>query len=228
MEPIDIFNEFKRLYPNSNEVFNFNNVPRYEWSIKQAKLKPLHEYLTVKVPDNYKALQSIRRVHNFDEFPAMTQRVYLGIADYYAGTQVFATGSRVDGSFIELSSSDEIRKLREYLGKSDKIVSDYDYTMHGGKIPDVDGCKQFIQKFFFAVADAVPFGLQEQKVKIPMWDFDKMTDADKAQARALFEAQRWGALMQLHNRLQLSPNNYCCSEAPIIKWFTWAYNNGKI
>jgi hypothetical protein len=120
--------------------------------------------------------------------------------------------------------------MRNELGKSKKEFSDFDFTFYSKNKHEniIEDCKHFISQQFGVTVDACPFALLDHKIEIPMWDFDKLTTEQKKQARVLYLEQRWGALMKLHNEWKLSPNQYCCSEAPIIKWFKWAYENDKI
>lgn len=227
-----IFDEYKRLYPQSIAEFsvNPNKIAIWLWSIKQAERRIPGIEIDNTPPKSAQDLRYSRRVDSFDQFPTFTQQVYLCAADFFPGIQLFATGSRVNGYYIDLNSPPEIADMRRALGKPDKQRSDYDFTLHTHRAQNeaIEQCRKFISQQFFVTADVCPFALTETQIKIPMWDFDKLTDEQKKQARALTIAKEWGALMKLHNQWKLSPNHYCCNDAPIIKWFTWALENGKI
>lgn len=227
-----IFDEYKMLYPQSIAEFsvNPNKIALWQWSIKNAKRRDRGTDIDVTPPKSAQDLRYSRRVESFEQFPYFTQQVYLCAADFFPGIQLSATGSRVNGDYIDPDSPPEILDMRRVLGKANKQRSDYDFTLYSHKAHtnEIEQCRKFISQQFYVMIDVCPFALVEQKINIPMWDFDKLTDEQKRQARALTLEHRWGALMKLHNEWKLSPNHYCCNEAPIIKWFTWALKEGKI
>lgn len=231
-EARQIFDEYKTLYPKSKAQFypDVNSLALWKWSIKQAKTRVIGNEIVTQPSDDAIKIKEKRAVKSFDEFPESTKAVYLAIADHFVGIQVYATGSRVNGDYIDGNSLFSVRYMRKELCKSEKQISDFDFTFYfkGKRENVVQECKDFIYQQFGVKADSCPFSLLENKIEVPMWDFDKLTTEQKKQARALFLAKRWGALMKLHNDIKISPNKYCCTEAPIIEWFTWAYKNDKI
>jgi hypothetical protein len=115
--------------------------------------------------------------------------------------------------------------MREILGKSEKMESDYDF--HTSRHPSCPECnKKDIGGIRIDYVHHLPPG--EHKIAIPMWDFSKLPDDKKQEAKELYAAQQWGKLMKMHNDYELSQNHYCCDEAPIINWFRWAIENGKL
>ena len=58
-----------------------------------------------------------------------------------------------------------------------------------------------------------------------MWNWDKLPKDEHANAIDLFNSQRWGALMALHNKYNLSPQTLCCNDEPVRTWFEWAIKN---
>lgn len=232
IEARQIYNEYKALYPNSKAQFNTieNNLALWEWSIKQSKRRITGVEINIEPSRSAVKIKDSRKVTSFDQLPESTKAVYLAIADYFQGVQIYATGSRVNGDYIDGNSPDSIKEMRKELGKSEKQISDFDFTFYSKNKYEniIHDCKAFIYQQFGVNADACPFTLLDHKIEVPMWNFDKLTTEQKKQARVLYLAQRWGALMKLHNDLKISPNQYCCNEAPIIKWFKWAYENDKI
>jgi len=239
-----LFNRFKHLHPNTLEVFDpcfytESDVSRWEYHIRQSL-----SLSTFPVIDNTDAVTAARqmadsrRVEAWEYMPAHIQKNYLKIADCYAGVQCYAVGSRVNGEYIESFYTEKTRlavqQMREILGKSDKIESDYDYTVASHILigrPNVDRWNPYSMPETkpFQNADflrRLPPG--EHKIKIPMWDFSKLPADKKQEAKEFFAAQQWGKLMQMHNDYELSQNHYCCDETPIIRWFKWAIENGKL
>ena len=174
-----------------------------------------------------------RRFETWEQMPAYMRANYLRIADCYAGSQVFACGSRVNGEYVERWHGEEIREMRNNLMKSEKEESDYDFTG-----PEIRKNRRFVcegsethyaSKDLNINADYIHHQNQnEHKIQIPMWDFSKLPDDKKQEAKELFTAQKWGLLMKMHNDYQLSENHYCCDETPTIRWFKWAIENNKI
>ena len=229
----DIYNEFKRLYPNSKDVFStrVNSIAAWEWSIKAHKRRSVPESVPTFISDIDLDTIKSRSVNNWSQLPEKTKEVYLMVSDCFAGSQVFATGSRIDGTFVDEFSTKEIRAFRQRIGKSEKLISDYDFTFEKAPFYLADALPKVKNKllmYYSAKIDLLRLDIGAKKIKVPMWDFNRLTDEQRIQARQLFEAKSWGKLMLLHNTAKLSPNNYCCDETPIIKWFTWAYENGKI
>jgi hypothetical protein len=228
----EIFDLYKQLYPNSKAQYvpSVNNLALWKWSIKQSKRRITGVEINIEPSESAIKIRDSRKVLSFDDFPGSTKAVYLAIADHFPSVQIYATGSRVNGDYIDGNSLFSVRYMRNELGKAEKEISDFDFTFYSKNRHEniIQDCKAFISQQFGVKADACPFALLDHKIKIPMWDFDKLTTEQKKQARTLYLAQRWGALMKLHNDLKISPNQYCCNEAPIIKWFKWAYENDKI
>jgi hypothetical protein len=228
----EIFDLYKQLYPNSKAQYvpSVNNLALWKWSIKQSKRRITGVEINIEPSESAIKIRDSRKVLSFDQFPESTKAVYLTIADHFQGVQIYATGSRVNGDYIDGNSLFSVRYMRNEFGKAEKQISDFDFTFYSKNRYEniIQDCKYFIAQQFNAAIDACPFTLLDHKIEIPMWDFDKLTTEQKRQARSLYLAQKWGALMKLHNDLKISPNQYCCNEAPIIKWFKWAYENDKI
>jgi len=238
-----LFNRFKHLHPNTLEVFDpcfytESDVSRWEYHIRQSL-----NLSTFPVIDNTDAVTAARqmadsrRIEAWEYMPAHIQKNYLKIADCYAGVQCYAVGSRVNGEYIESFYTEQTRlavqQMREILGKSDKIESDYDFCVSEvaksktAAMSIIEGAKtRHYLPFNTDRLRHLPPG--EHKIKIPMWDFSKLPADKKREAKEFFAAQQWGKLMQMHNDYELSQNHYCCDETPIIRWFKWAIENGKL
>ena len=230
------FERFKELCPHSIEIFSDwtdDDVERWKYHIKQAEnaaMFPVIDEANEIKPA--RQLADSRRFETWEQMPPYMQHNYLKIADYWCGEQCYAVGSRVNGDYVELWGDRYVRRMREILGKTDKSESDYDYCVDVekdkycicGPSEDVN-----VKKTYGLSANIVmhlPPG--EHKIKIPMWDFSKLPADKKQEAKEMFAAQQWGKLMQLHNDYELSQNHYCCDETPIIRWFKWAIDNGKL
>jgi len=84
-------------------------------------------------------LRQLRGVKTFEEMPESTKAVYLQVAKCFPGVQVWATGSRVKGDYVdylEFQGKDNSTKWQEYFralrarrlaGMSDKKLSDFDF-----------------------------------------------------------------------------------------------------
>lgn len=225
-----IFEQFKALHPNTAEKYHpcittESDVKRWQYHIAQMNgMVPAELW----EPGDTKAARQLadsRRFETWEQMPPYMQHNYLKIADCYAGFQCYAVGSRVNGEYVELWGNRYVRRMREVLGKSDKMESDYDYMVDFEK---TEPCSFLDDKHSFKADRLRHLPPGEHKIKIPMWDFSKLPDDKKQEAKELYTAQQWGKLMKMHNDYELSQNHYCCDEAPIIKWFRWAIENGKL
>jgi len=203
-----IFERYKELHPNSAAVYNPLNVEQWQYAIKQAERRPIVDALTIEPNEKADQLKAARSFEYWEEIPKYMQFKYLLLADMFAGTQVCALGSRINGTYIEAWSDNKLRSFRSEWGKSDKIESDYDFTL----LNPMDGYKSIFEvekdNLMFK-ADLLPNILKERKINVPMWNFDLLPMDKKAEARQLFEAKKWGALMKMHNDYKLSLNQYC-------------------
>jgi len=232
-----IFERFKELHPNNNEYFTpcTDNVKRWEYHIEQMAGMVLREAWPNEDIEPARQLADSRRFEAWEQMPPYMQHNYLKISDCYVGFQCYAVGSRVNGEYVELWGNRYVRRMREILGKSEKMESDYDYIVegiflrkrkHGSGWDPLGLLNKPPLPDFADYLFHLPPG--EHKIAIPMWDFSKLPDDKKQEAKELYTAQQWGKLMKMHNDYELSQNHYCCDEAPIINWFRWAIENGKL
>lgn len=214
-----IYDEFIRLHPNSIEKFDptTGNISRWAYHIHSAKNAVRPKPMPLKPSKNAKAWAKQRAFKVWADMPLYMREKYLYIASHLPFVQVYATGSRVDGTYIELTSTDKERAFRKQLGKPDKLLSDYDVFAN-------------VQKGSFTLPTFAD--LQNTKtgktILIPMWDFSKLPTEKHHEVIQLFEAQNWGELMVIHNTFALSEHVYCCDALPIIRYFSAAINNGTI
>ncbi len=223
---VEIFNEFKQACPNSNEDYipTIENLQRWMWHISQYKKRI--ERNRPKFVNHSMGFDWAegRKVFYFEDFSKGTQKKYLKLAQIYYPRQVYATGSRVNGTFINNGNKD-IRYLRRLSGKADKINSDYDFVVTVFPGETIDDMRAMCP----AWADVLPFGVPEnEKIEVPMWDFSKLPDAKHAEMIALYNEKQYGKIMAMHNQYQLSPHHYCCDSRPIIRWVRWAIDNGHL
>jgi hypothetical protein len=229
----ELLKQFKDLHPNNTE--NLQPTPetiaRLQWHIKEGLKKTQYDEVEKVDVSHWEQLRESRKSNYWTELPDYMRSNYLKIADYWAGQQCYAVGSRVNGDYIEQWSHSGIREMRRAFGKPEKEESDYDYMMdfvgQFGIIASLD--ELYMESNTGVKADLIRhLPPNARKIPIPMWDFTKLPEAKKQEAKELFAAKKWGELMKMHNDFELSENYYCCTEAPVIKWFKWAIENGKI
>lgn len=220
-----LFSEFKALNPNSTETFipTLANLQRWHWHVTEAKFRPQYEkILPGEIGDADRRFVNARRFGTFNQMPKYMRERFTELAALFMGRDVWATGSRVDGTWIEKDSPMEVVRLRESMGKSPKIESDYDICLELKEVEDRDELRKRLPEW----ADLLQHGVRpENKILIPMWDFDKLPESEHANAAQLFEAGSWGTLMALHNKYKLSPQTLCCDDKPVREWFGWAIKN---
>lgn len=228
MTAIETYKAFKSLHPNNADAFEptAQNLARWQWHINKARPGG---YAEMKMPDKTtaEAWRESRRVRSFEAFNSQTQHIYLLLADMFAGRQIWATGSRVNGDWIDLLGNDAetVAQCRATLGKCEKKHSDYDFTL----VPLPGENMAELRKMLPNWADLLAFNVPEnEKIKVPMWDFSRLPEHEHANVLALFEAQDWKALIAIHDKYRLSYNTYCCDDAPVIRWFTWAIEQGLV
>jgi len=227
------YHEFILICPNSNQnpyPATPEKLSQWIFHINSRNRTPAQEEIRKIKNIEADTMKDHRCFNNWGQMPAYMRHIYLKIADAFAGIQIAAVGSRIDGAYIESWDGEELRKYREDWGKSGKIQSDYDFTV----LDKIDITLRS-KRYNAAKAEAKEYEvdllimhLSKEKINVPMWDFSKLPEFEKANARKLFEGQEWGSLMALHNKYTLSENYYCCNELPIIRWFTWAADTGLI
>jgi len=224
----DLYQKFIALHPNSREAFtpSLGNLQRWHWHVNEASKRPKGEAVEVT---NTSEAESIARGRAFAEFlqmPEYMRERYLQIAALFPGVQFYACGSRVTGEYIEKWSGIGIKQLRKALRKPDKEESDYDVCVSG---IDSQANRAMIRKQLPKWADILNHSVPDnEKIRIPMWDFTRLPKHEHARVIELVDAANWGELMVIHNQYHLSHNVYCCDEKPVRRYFEWAIEQGII
>lgn len=221
----EIYLKFKSFCPNSREPFNptETNVIRWQWQIRELE----QAKQTLGVPQkpifrrkSWPRKFERRRVKSFEEMPPYMREQYGEIASHFPGVQVWACGSRVAGDYIEPWDGDDIRQLRAKTFKPNKTQSDFDFWIEGEPTP-VDGLPVW--------ADQLRGLLPEtERIKIAMWDFSKLPESEFETVIFAVQSNDVRTLVEIHNKYELSPYNYCCDLSGLIRWFNWAIESGTI
>lgn len=222
MNPIQIFDKFKTLHPNNRERFlpTDSNVSRWQWHIKQMTNQPTYKRIVFRASPKWDRTVKAREVSTFDEMPKYMRDKYGEIASHFPGHRVFACGSRVRGDYVEKWHTDEIRKQRKEAFKADKIESDFDFFVDGsphpiGTLP--------------VWADYMHGTIHENKfVEVATYDFSRLPQHEHGAAIKALERNDIRHILELHNKYELSPYNYCCEFDGLQRWFQWAIENGLI
>lgn len=239
-----LYDQFIELHPNSREQFEPTpeNLQRWHWHIVEAGKRPAGEAVDMSIPEQALSIAKGRSFATFYDMPPYMRERYLHIAGLFPGIQFYACGSRVKGEYIEKWSGESIRHLRKMLHKPEKEESDYDVCMDSpnpepkhllSKRKDGDTWKPVDLKSKIRAglpkwADLITGVPKDEKIPIPVWNFDRLPQSEHARAIELFEAKNWGELMAIHNQYFLSANVYCCDVAPIRRHFGWAIEQGII
>lgn len=225
----DFFDRFKELHPNSPDQYepDLASIQRWVWSVKEAQERASVGYDKFEVKDqrNAKALALSRGVRSWGRLPEYMRNKFLELASRFPGRQVWATGSRVTGEYIDNTSGINIVRMREALLKKPTKESDYDIIVELKKGDDLDNFRKRLPSWGDLVVNPIK---DEPKIEIPMWDFKKLPEDKHATAQELFAKKDWGRLMSLHNDYQLSPVFYCCDNEAVKRWFEWGIKEGLI
>lgn len=222
----DLFDKFKKAYPNSIEEFEptLENIRRWQFGVHESDIRATKEIVPFNMPDSRRAtvLAQSRAVGSFDRLPGMAKEKFLHLASLFPGRTVYATGSRITGQYIDLDSPGNVKKMRTELMKKDVPVSDYDITLDFQPGEKVVELRKLLPDWGDLIID-IQKG--DPKIKIPMWDFTKLPAELFNEVIDLVESQQWGKLMSIHNDYQLSETFFCCDDKPAQRWFTWAVEN---
>ena len=223
IEAYEIYAAFKEVCPNSKDTFEPtpSNLAHWKYQIRTAMDKP--EFQKVELDKGpLQKIQAKRKVATFEEFPPQTKLKYLRIASCFPGFQVWAAGSRVDGSYIETWDGQDIEEARLKAGKSKKIQSDYDFVVH----PSTKEVYPLPNLIHFK-ADRLKVRT-ENKIPIPMWDISKLPESEHKNVIRLLNKNDQEGLTAIHNQYRLSPHDYCCDLLPVVRHFADAVNKGLI
>jgi len=199
------YERFKALHPNSSEEFEFSieNAKRWRWHIEQAEKKaPTQEFNRGENVAEAAAEASERAFLTFEEMPEYMKTQFSLIASHFPGQQIYATGSRVDGSYMEEWSPEEVRLLREKLGKKTNKGSDYDIVLEPGQ--EEAARKVQLPKG----ADLLRYSPGGKKIAIPMWDFSKLPESEHARVIETLPAWLLGLAYENSQRVQTLSNHF--------------------
>lgn len=225
-----IYDEFIRLHPNCQEPFDptMENAQRWQWQISQIQSRPPYDAVDFKIEHDWLKMAESRSFSTFQQLPNYMRERYMEIASRFPGVQFYACGSRVTGTYVESFSGNAIHALRKAMGKPAKRESDYDVCVDIGKWKPAL-TRTEIRKKLPPYADLLNYGVPDnEKIPIPMWNFDLLPKSEHAKVIDLYKRRQWGDLMAIHNRYQLSPHYYCCKDEPIRNWFGMAIETGLI
>lgn len=222
-----VYTEFKRLHPNSPEIFAYTdaNVARWNWHIQERSNDIFANGFSTMDFDPVAADEFFahRAAKVFSDLLPETRKRFLEIGSLFPGANVYACGSWVNGDWIA-GGDKHIMRLRQESGRAEKTESDFDFYIQ------LVGSGLTMKQIKSRIPSWADFQFRKPKkmIQIPMWDFNKLPENEQQNVIDLFNRRDWGALMELHNRHELSPEHYCCDERPIRRWFAWAIEKGLI
>ena len=233
----NLFLRFKELHPNSSEEFviSFENLNRWAYHVQHAETLPVGVNVDFTPNESDAALIASRAVNDWNDFDIATKQAYDNLQSSMPRVQLWATGSRVDGTYIDGDSHPNIAAMRKRIGKQDKSVSDFDITAAEISVIQFKGyfynieCNPENAKREIEIHnkrfDFTPWHNDndiQPKIKIPMWDFSKLPESERQNVIDLYNENQWGQLIEIHDRYGLSPNNYCCDVEPVKRWYKYA------
>lgn len=228
----ELFEKFKALHPENREEFilTLENLQRWNWAVREAERRNSVDFekfgeVDPKLVASAQALARSRAAGTFGRLPQYIRTRFEELASYFPGRNVYATGSRVTGEYVDRTSGIKIRRMREVLRKKEVDESDFDIIVEpfpDGKIEDI---KRTLPSWADLVINPLP---DDPKILVPMWDFTKLPDEKHDEVIDLVERRSWGVLMSIHNEYRLSAEFYCCEVDAVRRWFTWAIEKGHI
>lgn len=111
-----LFSEFKALNVNSEETFSptLPNLQRWHWHVTEAKFRPQYEKVVPgKIATQDERFINARRFRRWEQMPEYMRDRFTELAALFMGREVWATGSRVDGTWIERDSPVEVARDRK-------------------------------------------------------------------------------------------------------------------
>ena len=216
-----VYTSFCEKFPLRNEAYDPTpeNVQRWRWHLNELAAMVNGDPI-VKNEWLINCMRRGRRIWWFGNFPEKTRAVYASISARFPGSQVWACGSRVRGDYVDGPDDIILRAARRLARMQDKAFSDFDFwtapdAEQVGALPEnVDRCRV-----------RVP---ENEKIAIPMWDFEKLPLEEHTQVVEWIKQGNWGKLAAVHDKYALSPHSYCCDIEGLKNWFHWGLKNGKI
>lgn len=229
MEDRATFDLFKKLHPNSGDVFEptATNLKRWAYHISEAgKMMPLHPFGMPVPTRSHIELRNSRRATGWHSLPSGTRARFEQIAMLMPGRRVYATGSRVTGAFVERESPRQIREMRAAFMYPDKEESDWDVWVERREGDNMAEMRSRLPAWADLCVNIIP---EDEKIEIPVWDFTKLPKNQHQRAIDLFAAKRWGDLIAMHDRYELSTETYCCGgHRAVERWFRHGIETGQI
>jgi len=223
-----MYEQFLAVAPNSREPFvpTLANLQRWKWHIDEhiKRIGATLVRIEYRVDEEAEAYARARSFETFEQMPEYMQRNFRQIADLFPGFKCYAVGSRVTGRYAESWSGEEVRAMRRRLKRPEK-VSDYDVYVEGITPAQITQAKRRLPKFA-DIQNYIP--PMDNKVELPAWDFSKLPESEHAAVIDLFEGNKIGQLMLLHNKYRLSNFEYCCDEQAVRRWFKYGIDSGQI
>lgn len=127
--PVPIWNEFRRLHPNSPEktpVYTEENIRRWKYHIEESRKNEGFEKVNLDLL-SIEGLRASSGVSVFDEFDRGQQTMYKEIAKCFPGVQVYACGSQVRGDYMRDYNFSYVIEARIAAGMRVDRVSDFDF-----------------------------------------------------------------------------------------------------
>lgn len=219
----ELFAEFKRIHPNNKEEFapTETNVARWKYHISAAHSAPKFPS-AVGVIAGRSALARLsagRQAAGFFDLPYIAQRVFEACAQCFVpGTEVFAVGSWVNGSWVWNGQPIFVYESRMRIGKTNSC-SDFDIFV-------APGAQQMAK--LPAAAEVVRAAGIDKKIKIPMWDFAKLPEEKREEFLQAYNSGDIDRVVAMHDEYRLSEYSYCCDLSGIGNWVEWAIKNGLL
>lgn len=229
-----LFEQFQAVATNRRERFvpTLENLQRWKWHIDEHIRRQGTALTRIEYKQDAEA-EAYARARSFDTFadmPDYMQRAFLQIAGCFAPRRCFATGSRANGRYAESWSGEEVRAMRRRLRQREK-VSDYDVYVEGITPAELRSISTQAKR-----KDEMPDNAdiqnylppQTHMIEIPGWDFSRLPESEHEAVIELLKKDNVGALMQMHNKYQLSAYTYCCEENAVRRWFRHGVDSGQI
>lgn len=128
MEAQDVFERFKRAYPNNHEPYNPSeaNVHRWIWHLNNQPQRA--EGRSLDVHADARRIAKSRVFGDFEAMPEYMRKRYLEVASLFPAREVWVTGSRANGQWIDPHDGGFLVEwMREQFRKIRKQESDYDF-----------------------------------------------------------------------------------------------------
>lgn len=126
-----IWNEFKRIHPNTPErpFYSEASVKRWLYHINEAEKNKGFEKVELDMSE-IERIRKENKVIEWDGFGIYQKVAYSEIARCYPGSQVFACGSQVRGDYFDNFNMSRVIRARQKAGMQTLRFSDFDYWVH--------------------------------------------------------------------------------------------------